>query len=286
MKAFVFFAALAVFSTSYAQELPEKMRGEVTDLYCGDLAAYKGGEPGWKQADAVEVKPIGGRCVYFVKAANDKMYGIISSSNSWRMDHVPEGASHAIVIGRTANFSSCEAVEARHAEQIAASGMPKTIQYLNCYPTYTTLEIPADKMLKPTDIAGEYTNRRGDTAVVSVTLNEDEDLFHTPSFSVSVEYTKKENGAEVYVGTDSESVLWFNTERPYFEDSYSDDCDDPDCYNTDGLIRFIQNKNGTYTMYLEFEHYNNAPSEEDSSNDFSEKVHLKRVKSGPEYIDQ
>lgn len=134
---------------------------------------------------------------------------------------------------------------------------------------------PAPQLL-PDQVAGDYINKRGDKAYITVTEYEPADLFQAPKFDIEIDYTPA-GKSQAYILVDSDDLKWVaDPKRPYFEQSIQTDCQDPDCYNSEGSIKFLQNKNGTYTLFLDVYYYNAAPVELGDEDDFEASSFLKR----------
>lgn len=265
---------LMVFCVTATAETPERIMGVIEDLYCGGLGDYDPDFTGWEQSDQNQNKPISGRCVYFIRKSNDSLVGIITGANPYTK-YVPSSESHSIVIGRSANFWSCGEPKAKYKEEMADGDIPIGIDYLSCY--YTELSHPSDKSLVPTLLDGSWKNSRGNYAEVVMNELTSGDLFTPAVYSVEVIYNKGEDFSEVSMSFTTDDMDFYNNaERPYYQVDILQDCDDPDCYNTDGTVRVFLNKSGTYTLYLDFVHYNNAPIEYGDEWDFEDTVYLRK----------
>lgn len=137
-------------------------------------------------------------------------------------------------------------------------------------------DIPFDEMLDAATVEGIYQNSRGDKASITTYITKEATLFEKAHFNIEVDYENNE-GNTASINIDTQDLIFKDEDRPSFYASYRDDCDDPDCFNTDGEIKLIKNSRGTYTLYLEFEHYNNAPIEFGDEDDFSDRSFLKKM---------
>ena len=264
---------LAIFNFAANAEIPERLQGTVEDLYCGGLDLYDADFTGWQQSDEQD-KPISGRCVFFVKKSNDTLVGILTGSNPYT-GHVPSGESHSIVLGRSMDFWSCKEVKDEHKELMLEGDIPMGMQYMNCY--YAKMLPPKGVSLDKDKLAGTWTNRRQNHADVLVEETSAGDLFTPPTYEIEVIYNKGEDYSEVYFSFDSDEMSFYNNaDRPYFQIDIQQDCDDPDCYNTDGTVKIYLNQSGSYTLHLDFNHYNNAPMEYGDEWDFEDTVYLRK----------
>lgn len=257
-----------------AQRVPERLEGTITDVYCGAYKEYQKPQSNdiWKDA-----------CVLFLK---DLGKAVVFHSNGYIQGLVPSDEDNSVIIGREVRFSSCEVLDEEEAVEIKKYNFPSSFQYIQCYENYTELVTPNSVAMKPEVIAGNYANARGNKARVETEIIVQATLFSPAIFSIEVEYIKasKDNTYDsISIGyynrlSSNEFLYVNNSNRPYFLSSYSDDCDDADCYNTDGIIKFLKNKKGDYTLYLQFSHYNNAPMEYGDEFDYEESVFLKKIK--------
>lgn len=254
----------------------EELSGEIKDFYCGGLEAYRSTDPGYLQSDRNENKPLDGKCVFMIETSELEKIAVIASSNSWLTQFVPYEESHEIVVGRQARFEGCEVPGEELMEKIRSADWPSTFSFARCYERSTELPISNELMITPETVQGNYSNGRGDKAQVTVEI-----IFEatdsTPAvYDVYVEYTKADTST-AYIDFESDDLQWYNNQtRPYFKAYFEDDCDSPDCYNTDGTVKFLKNRSGTFTLFMELMHYNNSPMEYGDERDFWDMVWLKK----------
>lgn len=273
LATFIIFLFSSLSALATQEYVPENISGVIEGVYCGNLYEYKGNEAN----KLVE------RCILWINS-NSQVYGIVASTNGYLTQFVPSGEKNDIVIGRTVHYQKCgRPLKQEVATAIKAGNLPNN-QYVKCYEYSAKMDVPAEKALQTHIIEGKYSNKRGDEAEIITHLSEEATLFKPAVFEIEIIYYKnmgKGEMQEIYIQPlESDSLAWINNpKRPYFLDSYTDDCQDPDCFNTDGLVKFLTNKDGSYTLYLEFDHYNNAPTgEEGVGEDIEgEKVYLKKM---------
>lgn len=247
---------------------PEQIRGEIEKVFCGKLNS---------------VDDFGHCVLWTTKDSTGEKYAVVFRGE-YLGALVPDGEENEILVRRIANFQSCEALDGKTLEAVERANILDGYTPITCYRDFTGLEISGEDALTPEDVSGSYANSRGDKATVTIVSQEDGDLFANPDFEIQVVIEKKlddgsyeEFGIGDVLGSD-EFYLVKKEQGSYFLATYNDDCQDPDCFNTDGIIKFIKNSSGKYTLYVKFDHYNNAPSGEEGVGKeyFDEEIELER----------